>query len=76
MLQIRAKGCNMKLDIWMKKKNVSREILAKHLGVTVQAVGYYANGQKIPRPETMAKIVAYTKGEVTANDFYNVEKSE
>lgn len=66
----------MKLDIWMKKKNVSREILAKHLGVTVQAVCYYVNGQKIPRPETMAKIVAYTKGEVTANDFYNVEKSE
>lgn len=66
----------MKLDIWMKKKNVSRKILAKHLGVTIQAVGYYAKGRKIPRPETMAKIVSHTKGEVTANDFYGIEEKK
>lgn len=67
----------MKLKTWMIKENVSREHLAKFLNTTVQAVGYYVNGQKIPRPETMAKIAAYTKGEVTANDFYGIkEKSE
>lgn len=67
----------MKLKNWMIKENVSREHLAKFLNTTVQAIGYYVNEQKIPRLETMAKIVAYTKGEVTANDFYGIgEKSE
>lgn len=64
----------MKLKDWLDKENISRENLAKDLNITVQAVGYYANGQKIPRAETMQKIVAYTKGEVTANDFYNVQE--
>ena len=30
----------------------------------------YANGQRIPEPETMAAIVRETAGAVTANDFY------
>lgn len=77
MLQFAKKGAAMKLKNWMIKENVSREHLAKFLNTTVQAIGYYVNEQKIPRPETMAKIVAYTKGEVTANDFYGIEeKSE
>lgn len=66
----------MKLGEWLEKENISRELMAKVINKTVQAVGYYVNGIKIPRPETMAKIVAYTKGEVTANDFYGIEERD
>ena len=63
----------MDFKSWLDKENVSQQQVAKDLDISQVAVCYYVNGQKIPRPETMAKIIAYTKGEVTANDFYNVE---
>lgn len=66
----------MKLGEWLEKENISRKLMAKVINKTVQAVGYYVHGSKIPRPETMAKIVAYTKGEVTANDFYGIEERD
>lgn len=63
----------MKLKDWMKKNNKSQDEVAKELEITQGSVCYYVSGQKIPRTEIMQKIVAYTKGEVTANDFYDVE---
>lgn len=67
----------MKLKIFLEQKNISIQQMATDLGVPYEYVRRYANEQKIPRPETMAKIVAYTKGAVTANDFYGIEeKSE
>lgn len=63
----------MDFRTWLDKENISQQQVAKDLDISQVAVCYYVNGKKIPRPEMMAKIVAYTKGEVTANDFYNVE---
>ena len=52
-------------------------VMARDLELEHPVVRAWVIGLKIPRPETMAKIVAYTKGEVTANDFYDIEeKSE
>ena len=31
----------------------------------------YANGERIPRPDVMARIVAETDGEVQPNDFFS-----
>ena len=64
----------MNLKDWLKKENLVQEKLAENFGISQVAISYYVNGQRIPRPETMAKIVAYTKGEVTANDFYGIEE--
>lgn len=51
--------------------------MANDLELPYEYIRRYVNENKIPRPETMAKIVAYTKGAVTANDFYGIEeKSE
>ncbi len=62
----------MKFKDWLEKENKSQDEVAKELDLSQVSICYYVNGQKIPRAETMQKIVAYTKGEVTANDFYDV----
>lgn len=66
----------MKLKDWLKKEELIQEKLSEGLEISQAAISYYVNGQKIPRPENMAKIVAYTKGEVTANDFYGIEEKK
>lgn len=67
----------MKLKDWLNKESKTVADMARDLKVEHPVARAWVVGQKIPRPETMAKIVAYTKGEVTANDFYGIEeKSE
>lgn len=66
----------MKLKDWLKKEKLTQEKLSEGLEITQVAISYYINEQRIPRPETMAKIIAYTKGEVTANDFYGIEEKK
>lgn len=63
----------MKLYQWRKKENKTQQELATELGTTQAIYQKWESGETIPRPESMQKIVEYTKGEVTANDFYNVE---
>lgn len=63
----------MKFKDWLEKEDIPQDVIAKELNISQVSICYYANGQKIPRAETMQKIVTYTKGEVTANDFYDVE---
>lgn len=66
----------MKLKNFLDKKSISIQQMATDLELPYEYIRRYANENKIPRPETMAKIVAYTKGEVTANDFYGIEEKE
>lgn len=67
----------MKLKKFLDKENISIQQMATDLDVPYEYIRRYANENKVPRSEMMAKIVAYTKGEVTANDFYDIgEKSE
>ena len=63
----------MKLKIFLDTRHISIQQMANDLNLPYEYIRRYVNENKIPRPETMAKIIAYTKGEVTANDFYNVE---
>lgn len=65
----------MKLKNFLDKKSISIQQMATDLELPYEYIRRYVNENKIPRPETMAKIVAYTKGEVTANDFYGIEEN-
>lgn len=64
----------MKLKNFLDKESISIQQMANDLELPYEYIRRYVNENKIPRPETMAKIAAYTKGEVTANDFYGIEE--
>lgn len=65
----------MTLTDFLNKYNMLQAEFAKSINETPMNVSRWVHGT-IPSPETMAKIVAYTKGEVTANDFYGIEEKE
>lgn len=67
----------MKLIRFLKNNKLRISNLARVCGVRHCVARRWVLGENKPSPENMAKIVAYTKGEVTANDFYGIEeKSE
>ena len=60
----------MQLAAWLKSKNnMPLEVLADGIGVDISSASRYANGLRIPRKETMRRIVQFTNGAVTADDF-------
>lgn len=65
--------CN-KFSTWMDDNNKTQEKVARDLGVTQGSISRWMNGENVPRPEVMQKIIKYTGGEVTANDFYGVKE--
>lgn len=63
----------MKLADWLEQQSLSASEFAREINDSPTNVWRYANGKRIPNKTTMAKIVARTKGAVTANDFYDTE---
>lgn len=63
---------HMKLNAWMSKNNVKPEAAATELGVSVRTLYRYLSDERIPDKATMPRIVDYTSGQVTANDFYGI----
>lgn len=60
----------MKLNYFLKKSKISHAEMAEILGVQLATVYRYAEGDRIPRKHIMKKLVEFTGGQVTANDFY------
>lgn len=54
----------------MTKSGMDPKMFAAQVGVTKQAVLFWIEGVRKPRPEALARIVAATNGTVTADDFY------
>ena len=61
----------MKLVDHLSREGKTPAAFAGEIGTTVMAVYRYLSGKRIPTPEVMARIVAVTGGQVTANDFYS-----
>ena len=61
----------MKFAEYIQKENKTIAGVARDLGLTHCVVRVWVAGEKIPSKENMQKIVAYTKGAVTPNDFYD-----
>ena len=59
----------MDLNTYLEEKQISRPVFAEEIGVTVQALGRYLNGQRRPEWEVLKAIKKVTNGEVTADDF-------
>lgn len=62
----------MKLKDYIDEHGLSYSFVGKAIGVSTEAARRYANGERIPQPEIMQKIVDYTGGTVTPNDFYSI----
>lgn len=66
----------MRLNDYIDTYDLSRGALAEKLGVSQETVRRYLTGESVPRPRTMKKIYAITKGKVMANDFYTSTGSQ
>lgn len=65
----------MKLGVWLKQEELSFAEFGRRLGCSGEAVRRYAEGIRIPDREAMPKIVSETSGDVTANDFFDIDIS-
>jgi transcriptional regulator with XRE-family HTH domain len=63
----------MRLVEYRKKQNKTQKEMADFFEVSLDVYCSWEYLKRIPTKENMQKIIEYTKGEVTANDFYNVE---
>lgn len=59
----------MKLDEYLKSTGTGEEVFARRLRCSVHAVRKWRYGQRVPRPQIMAAIMAVTLGRVRADDF-------
>ncbi len=64
----------MKLREYMCEEGLTAAKLAKLIGTSTAAVIRYRNGQRVPRPDVMRRIVEVTGGAVRPDDFYLQEE--
>ncbi len=60
----------MQLRAYLTDQAISIAEFAERIGVSVQAVHRYLDGERIPQRDVMERIHAVTKGKVQPNDFY------
>jgi transcriptional regulator with XRE-family HTH domain len=63
----------MDLRRYLDASDISVADFAETLGVTVQAVHRYCNGDRIPKRDVMDRILRATRGAVQPNDFFTLE---
>jgi len=65
----------MKLAAWMDSNNITDARFGEAIGVARQAVHRYRTGERIPDKALMKRINEATGGEVSPNDFYDLESA-
>jgi len=60
----------MKLQDFLTATGVKPAEFAQDVGVTVQAIHRYLNGERIPERGVMSRIQVRTDNKVTADSFY------
>ena len=69
-----------KLHAWRLAHEYSYAAAARRLGLRGKNPGRtyqrYENGERLPAPDVMRRIVAATNGTVQPNDFYRLEEKE
>ena len=64
----------MKLKAYLQKNNKRAADMARALNIKHSVVLRWVKGLRVPTVENMQKIFAYTNGEVTPNDFYDINE--
>ncbi len=60
----------MKFKDYIAEHELAYSTVAEAIDVSVETVRRYCNGDRIPQPEKMQKILEFTAGTVAPNDFY------
>jgi transcriptional regulator with XRE-family HTH domain len=63
----------MDLRCYLDAHAITITSFAADVGVSVQAVHRYLNGERMPRREVMERIAFVTAGKVQPNDFFTLE---
>ena len=63
----------MQLRAYLDAHDIPISVFADRLGVSVQAIHRYINGERTPKPAVMARIAGATAGQVQPNDFFALE---
>jgi transcriptional regulator with XRE-family HTH domain len=70
----------MKLAVYRTSRGLSHDEMAALVGLVTRnrarAVRRWENGERVPRPTQMARIIAVTAGEVGPADFFDVSFTE
>lgn len=66
----------MSLSNYLQNNKLSYEDFGSLIGATATTVYRYTKGLRVPKPAIMQAISKVTKGEVTANDFYELQKTK
>lgn len=66
----------MKLSEYLEKNHKRPADLARALGVVHCMARRWCNGEAKPASRYMQAIFAYTGGEVTPNDFFNIDENK
>lgn len=66
----------MDIHTYLKTNKISYADAAKQIGVTPEAVSFWARGKRIPGRAEMRRIHNWSGGAVTANDFYGIAGDE
>jgi transcriptional regulator with XRE-family HTH domain len=66
----------MKLKTYVEQNEIKLVDLGNALNVSQTAISRYVNETRIPTKENMQKITEFTKGAVTANDFFETYQPE
>lgn len=64
----------MLLKKFLKQKKLTQKQFSERIGITSSAINQYCSGRRKPLPNIMERIIDATNGEVTPNDFYNIDK--
>lgn len=62
----------MLLKDYLDRRGETMAAFSRRIGVTPEAVRWYCNGERVPRYNSMRRIVAATRGKVKPNDFYDL----
>lgn len=57
------------LGDYLAARNMTLKAFADSVGSDESSISRYVRGERVPRGQTMARIIAITNGQVTANDF-------
>jgi transcriptional regulator with XRE-family HTH domain len=63
----------MDLRCYLDAHAISTAHFAADVGVSVQTIHRYLNGDRMPRREVMERIACVTGGKVQPNDFFTLE---